>query len=274
MGYTVEGIEKSRLTGFRPKNVFGVLLKEFLNISDNQKILDLGCGTGFFTRIIAKQAEVDITVIDIDENLLNGARKIAKEEGLNINFELGNILNIKYPDNTFDIVMCDIMLECFDDITIPLSEMKRVCKPGGLVVAMEPFYQCGMEYYPEADEETRDLILKLSRLDRDFGVGPMLPSLFNRIDLYDIDMISWFWGRVGYKTLEHELENDLLENFKLNTEKLKQYILNSSKLTSEEKNKLVLFYENRISKFNKNPKELRRDMSVTGLPVFIVKGIK
>lgn len=72
--------------------------------------------------------------------------------------------------------MCDIMLECFDDITIPLSEMKRVYK-GELVVAMEPFYQCGMQYYPESDEETRDLILKLSRLDRDFGVGYSIITL-------------------------------------------------------------------------------------------------
>lgn len=274
MPYTVEDLEKSRSKGFRPKNIFGMLLKEFIGLSDGQKILDLGCGTGFFTRIIAEQVEADITGIDINETLLNGAIEIASEQRLNIKYELGDITDIKFEDNTFDIVMCDIMLECFKDITVPLREMKRVCKPGGVVIAIEPFYQSGFEYYPEADIKTRDLLLKFSRLGRAFGVGPMLPNLFNTIKLDNIDMIGWFWGKVGYKTLDFETVEEKLDDMKENLIRIKNHLPLIKELTSDEQGDIIRFYEERLNNYIQNPSKLQQDMSVSGLPVFIAKGTK
>lgn len=110
MTYSVIGLERSRTIGVRHKDILGAVLKEFFKLSHEQKILDAGCGTGFFARIIAEQVSADITGIDINETLLSGAVEIAKEQNLNIKYEIGDITNIKYPDNTFDVVMCDIML--------------------------------------------------------------------------------------------------------------------------------------------------------------------
>lgn len=272
MAYSIEGLERSRGTGFRPKNIFGLLLKEFLELKDNLKILDLGCGTGFFTRIIAEQCNSEIIGIDINKDLLSGAIKISKENSLNIKYEVGDITDIHYKDQTFDIVMCDIMLECFEDTTIPLKEMKRVCKTGGIVVAIEPFYQSNIEYYPNIDNDTRDLILKYSRADRAFGVGPALPHYFKTVGLKNIDLVSWFWGRIGYKTLEVETIQEKLKNMEENLERIKMYTPKSKQLTPEEQYKVIDFYESRLEYFKNNPEELYKDMSITGLPVFIVKG--
>jgi len=170
--------------------------------------------------------------------------------------------------------MCDIMLECFKDISIPLREMKRVCKAGGIVVAIEPFYQSFCEYYPEEDDVTRDLLLKHSRADRDFGVGPMLPSLLNDVGLLDIDLISWFWGRIGYKFLDYETIDERIESMEENFKSIRVHIVNSKQLTINEQNKVVEFYETKLNKFKQNPLNINQDMSVSGLPVFIVKGIK
>lgn len=274
MAYSVEGLEKSRTLGFRPRNIFGMVIKEFLNLSDGLKILDLGCGTGFFTRIIAEQVSADITGIDINKTLLDGAIEIAGKQNLNIKYEIGDITDIKYPDNTFDIVMCDIMLECFHDISIPLREMKRVCKAGGTVAAIEPFYQGSCEYYPEMDSETRDLNLKFIRSRSGSGVGPMLPSLFNEVGLSDIDLISWFWGRIGYKTLDYISTDKKIEGMSKGLESLKSHIADSGQLNKHEQDKIIEFHETRLDNFKKNPSDLKKDMSVNGLPVFIVKGIK
>lgn len=272
MVYSIDGLEKSRTTGFRPKNIFGLLLKEFLGLKDNLKILDLGCGTGFFTRIIAEQCNSEIIGVDINEDLLKGARKIAQENSLRIKYEVGDITNIQYEDKTFDIVMCDIMLECFKDISIHLKEMKRVCKSGGIVVGIEPFYQANIEYYPNTDNSTRDLILKYSRAGRAFGVGPTLPHHFKTVGLNNIDLVSWFWGSIQYKTLEFETVEEKLKGMEEDLRRIKMYMPQNRQLSSVEQNKVISFYENRLEYFKNNTEELHEDMSVRGVPVFIVKG--
>jgi len=239
MPHTVKDLEKSRIKGFRPKHIFGLILKEFLNLSDNLKILDLGCGSGFFTRILAVQCKMDITGVDIDKKL---------------------------------IVMCDIMLEIFKDITKPLKEMKRVCRADGIVAAIEPFYQANLVYYPGVDNETRDLLLKYSRADRAFGLGPMLPHYFQTIGLEDIELISWFWGTIGYKTLEFETIQEKLQGMNENLKRIKKILPNSTELTKNEQQKIIHFYEERHKFCKENPDELKTDMSVSGLPVFIIKG--
>ncbi|MEN6313316.1 MAG: class I SAM-dependent methyltransferase [Clostridiaceae bacterium] len=275
MAYTIDDLENSRMTGFRPRNLFGNLLKQFFDINEGMKILDLGCGTGFFTRIIKEQADVCIVGMDINEELLCGAKRIAKEQGLDIEFKVGDITNIDYPDGTFDIVMCDIMLECFRErIDIPIREMKRVCRPGGLVAAIEPFYQSSVMYDPYVSIELRDLILKFSRADRAFGVGPMLPALFQRAGLDNIDMISWFWGGINCQTLEFVSPQDKIKSMGENLEIIKRVLPKSKALSDEEKEKILKYYEERYKCFIKAPEKLKSDMGISGLPVFIAKGMK
>lgn len=168
--------------------------------------------------------------------------------------------------------MCDIMLECFKDMSIPIKEMKRVCKSGGIVAAIEPFYQSCIEYYPNTDDSTRDLILKYSRSHAAFGVGPTLPHHFKTVGLNDIDLVSWLWGSIQCKTLEFETVEEKLKAMEEDLRRIKMYMPQNRQLSSEEQNKVISFYENRLEHFKENPEELHEDMSVRGVPVFIVKG--
>lgn len=274
MPHTVKDLEESRNKGFIRQYIFGLVLKEFLNLSDNLKILDLGCGSGFFTRILAEQCKANITGVDIDAKLIEGARKIARKEGLHIKFEVGDITNIKYKENSFDIVMCDIMLERFKDITEPLKEMKRVCKNGGIVAAIEPFYQANVLYHPGLDNKTRDLLLKFSRADRAFGIGPMLPQYFQKVGLKNIDLITWFWGTISYKTLELETVQKKLQGMEENLKRIKKFLPKSKELTKKEQQKIIRSYEARLKFYKQSPDKLKTDMSISGLPVFIVNGYK
>ena len=276
MPYTVEHLERSRNIGFRPKKLFGMLLKEFIGAEDGCKIIDLGCGTGFFTRILAEQFKnSEVVGMDIDEELLKGATDISRSENLNIKYEVGDITNINYEDNTFDVVVSDIMLECFEDTTVPLKEMKRICKPGGVIVSIEPFYQNNFSYFPEVkDKYIRDTLLKWDREGRDYGLGPMLPEYFNSIGLRNIDMINWFWGTIGYQSLEYISINEKLQSIKNEIEVIKRILLSQKGFTEDEKKIIIDFYTERMEKTAKNPEILKSDMSVAGLPVFITKGNK
>ena len=220
MPHTVEGLERSRNVGFRPRGLFGLVLREFLNLGDGMRVIDLGCGSGFFTRIIAEQCKGEIVGVDVDHDLLDAARRLAKDAGLEIRFETGDITDIGYSDESFDLVMCDIMLERFLDIEVPLKEMQRVCRRGGTVAAIEPFYKAYVEYDPVADAETQDLLLKCMRIDRAFGLGPQLRHWFHMTGLVDVDMVTWFWGRIGYQAAEGMAQEERLRDLQENIEAL------------------------------------------------------
>lgn len=66
------------------KNLFDLITKNIL-LEKGSKVLDLACGAGRHSMLFAKNG-FDVTAVDISENLLNVARKTAKELGLNINF--------------------------------------------------------------------------------------------------------------------------------------------------------------------------------------------
>lgn len=65
-----------------------------------------------------------------------------------------------------------------------------------------------------------------------------------------------------------------IESFEENLKSTRNFIANSKQLTITEQNKIVEFYETKQNKFKQNPLDMKQDMSVSGLLVFIVKGTK
>lgn len=77
------------------KHLDRILLKHFVDENINKgKLIDLGCGPGQTAKFIADQELTDIIGIDISEEMIN----IAKEINPHLQFEIGDILKLKYPD--------------------------------------------------------------------------------------------------------------------------------------------------------------------------------
>jgi ubiquinone/menaquinone biosynthesis C-methylase UbiE len=98
-------------------------------------ILDAGCGTGAITRRFAQIVKpAKVTAVDFDSVFLNHARAIAAEEGIeNVNFESGDIDNLEYKDETFDLSYCRLVLMHVQNPVKTVEELKRVTKKGGKV---------------------------------------------------------------------------------------------------------------------------------------------
>ena len=97
-------------------------------------VLELGCGTGYFTKEIIKTG-AKVTAIDISPDLLAVARK---EVGApNVVFMEENAYRMTFPDNHFDYIIGSSVLHHLD-IPKALSEMFRVLKPGGHIAFTEP----------------------------------------------------------------------------------------------------------------------------------------
>jgi ubiquinone/menaquinone biosynthesis C-methylase UbiE len=103
-----------------------------LPIRPGTKLLDVACGTGYFC-VLATKMGADVTGIDIAGNLLAQARLDAKEQGVSIQFDEGDAEALPYDNNTFDIVTSMIGAMFAPQPEKVVSELLRVCKPGGII---------------------------------------------------------------------------------------------------------------------------------------------
>jgi ubiquinone/menaquinone biosynthesis C-methylase UbiE len=108
------------------------ILKEKINLHSNPKILDLGCGSGAFTKYLLN-LNGKIFGLDICHNLIRKAEFKGR-----INFITGDIENLPFRDGSFDIVFFSNVLHHFPDLTLPLKEAYRILKKDGHCFAIDP----------------------------------------------------------------------------------------------------------------------------------------
>ena len=119
-----------------------------VGLKDARLILDVGCGSGFVTRDIARLTKGTVIAIDGSSHLIDVAKNILKNYS---NTELGiaDAQLLPFDDNTFDIATCNLTLMWADDPTKVVREMARTTKPKGKVLAsLEPDYG-GKIHWPE-----------------------------------------------------------------------------------------------------------------------------
>ena len=97
-------------------------------------VLELGCGTGRFTRELARSG-ADIVAIDVSPELLEIAK--ANCSAPNVHYEIQNAYSLSYPDAAFDSVVGSSVLHHLE-IDAAIREIYRVLKPGGTIYFTEP----------------------------------------------------------------------------------------------------------------------------------------
>ncbi|KAJ5550230.1 hypothetical protein N7461_004928 [Penicillium sp. DV-2018c] len=104
------------------------------HLKPNMKILDVGCGPGSITVSLAKHVpDGHVTGVEYVSDPLDGARALAQAEGVsNITFQEGNIHDLPFEDNTFDVVHVHQVLQHVGDPVQALRELRRVVKEGGI----------------------------------------------------------------------------------------------------------------------------------------------
>jgi ubiquinone/menaquinone biosynthesis C-methylase UbiE len=107
-------------------------------IQSGEKVLDVGCGTG--TLAIEVQSRVGragrVAGVDPGTQQIARARSKAARRNLPIDFQIGVIEHLAFPDQTFDVVLSTLMMHHLPDglKRQGLSEIVRVLKPGGRLV--------------------------------------------------------------------------------------------------------------------------------------------
>src|SRR6201987_2211436 len=104
------------------------------HLAPGMRVLELGCGTGYFTRELAR-SEAEIVALDVSPELLEVAR--ANCSAPNVRYEIQNAYNLSYSDAVFDSVVGSSVLHHLE-IQDALREIYRVLKPGGRISFAEP----------------------------------------------------------------------------------------------------------------------------------------
>lgn len=99
-------------------------------------VLDIGCGDGLFTDILfeGRRSEVHLTGVDMDYSEVRLARRRGCYDQVLV--ASGGLL--PFPAETFDVVLCNSVLEHIPHPGTVLREMRRVLKPGGTLVLTLP----------------------------------------------------------------------------------------------------------------------------------------
>lgn len=109
------------------------LLVSAAGICSTDKVLELGCGTGVFTQKIFNLTKAYITAVDISPELID----LAKSKNIPASFLLDDAMNLKFPDESFDVVFGSSVLHHLK-MGKALNEIFRVLKKGGRMVFAEP----------------------------------------------------------------------------------------------------------------------------------------
>jgi 2-polyprenyl-3-methyl-5-hydroxy-6-metoxy-1,4-benzoquinol methylase len=117
---------------------FFVKAKETLirRLVKGPNILDVGCGLGANAIPLAK-AGLNVTAIDISQNLVDAAKEKAKAEGADIEFIVGDVTKTKLSKKYETILMADVLEHVEDDEKL-IGDMKKLLTDNGTIIAIVP----------------------------------------------------------------------------------------------------------------------------------------
>jgi SAM-dependent methyltransferase len=122
-------------------------------LSSGQSLLDVGCGPATITADLAGLvAPGRLTATEINEPTLDiGRQEIARRGIDGVEFAVADVHALPFPDDRFDVVHAHQVLQHVHDPVQALREMRRVCKPGGVVAARDGDY-AAFTWYPALPE--------------------------------------------------------------------------------------------------------------------------
>jgi SAM-dependent methyltransferase len=169
-----------------------------LGLRPGMRVLDAGCGLGdvavMAARLVAPGGSA--TGVDLSLELILGARRAAASTGLPVTFDVGDVADLPYPDDSFDVARCERVFQHLsaDTALAATSELLRVLRPGGRVQIVDPVHT---QHVLDCDDIELFGLLRerVCAISRDPHSGIRLPGRLSaagaRNVTLDVDVIWW-----------------------------------------------------------------------------------
>lgn len=199
-----------------------------MKIQSGHKLLDLGCGPGTDTILLAPLVGVNGQVIgaDYDVDMVAEAEQRAEQAGVNtwVIHKRADAMSLPFENNYFDSCRSERLFQHLLDPAQALSEMARVSKPGGWIVVADTDWGSLSTDSDETDIERRFArFLTESSLHNGYS-GRKLYRLFKQQNLADI----------SFEVFPVAITDYVVARYGMQAEKVEQDALDAGVITSEE----------------------------------------
>lgn len=215
-------------------NRFGSSTVERLNLLSGERVLDVCSGTGASALPAAEKVgpQGKVVASDLAENLLAAAKIKAEAKNLtNLEFRVGDMLSLGYPDASFDAVVCVFGIFFVPDMAAAVKELWRQVRPGGRLAITtwgpDLFEPANGLFWQAIRAERPDLYKDFNPWDRisdPQGLGNMLAEA----GLHQVEIVAenaihpletpedwWILAMgSGYRGTLDQLDSDQLERVK------------------------------------------------------------
>lgn len=160
-----------------------------LHLEPGMKVLDVGCGMGadaFDVAALVGSSGV-VTGVDFSESLISEAIDRAAGRNLSVNFEVGDVQALRFPEASFDAVRTERLLMHVPDAKKALSEMSRVLRRGGRMAVHDFDWESQFCDSPYKDT-TRKIALLFCDGMKNGWIGRCLPRLFREVGMTDVSI--------------------------------------------------------------------------------------
>lgn len=188
-GYVMESEQEARRLAeqARALSVHGHLLAT--GLSPGMKALDVGCGPGVITAVIGEVVgrQGSVLGLDLHPQRLEEARAYCASLP-QCSFRQGDIRKLELPDDTFDYVWCQFVIEYLSQPSGAVDELIRVTRPGGRVVVSD-VDALGLHNWPispQLEEGCRKFVAALAAVGVDLHAGRKMFHLFRRAGLEQV----------------------------------------------------------------------------------------
>ncbi len=139
------------------------------------RILDIGCGTGSLSLVLANLGH-QVTGIDLSPKMIAQARKKAHQAGLPINFAVMGAARPEFPKHSFSGIVCRHVLWMLPDLADVLQTWSHLLQPGAKVLLVEGFWHTGGGLH------AAELLAAF-------------PSQWQNVSVLDLSVQAEFWGK-------------------------------------------------------------------------------
>ena len=162
----------------------GAQFLDWLALPQGQRWLDVGCGSGAFTALLAERAApAELHGIDRSPAMLAYARERLPHS---VQLHEGDAVALPFPTAYFDVAVMPLVIVFIDDALRAVAEMRRVVRPGGTVATYIWDLPQGFPYYT-AFAILRDLGVLPDRVAADESTAlPQLQALWQRAGLQNV----------------------------------------------------------------------------------------